>query len=218
MVNIATGAITPGTDVSPGDVAWSADGAFVAFTLGETGHYTDKLYVASADGASIRKLGPGGTAVAWSPDGRWIARSADPLVVGASRCLSLPCRQLWIARADGSDDHRIANGEDPSWSPDSERIAFLSSIGAGQFGLYVTRIDGGDPGLVSSDVALTSSPSITWGAAGRQIFFTAYPANIAGRACGQGGCADGYLFTVDATGASAPRQLYDGPMHEILKR
>ena len=218
MVNVATSVIPPGITVSAGDIAWSADGAAIAFTLGEAGHYTDKLYVASADGATARKVGAGGTGVVWSPDGRWIARSVNPLVLGESGCQAFPCRQLWIARADGSDDRRIANGEDPSWSPDSERIGFRSSTSAGQNGLYVTRINGGDPGMVSGDVALTSSPSITWGGDGRQIIFTAYPAELAGRACGQGGCADGYLFTVDATGASAPRQLYNGPIHEIVKR
>jgi len=47
----------------------------------------------------------------WSPDGQWIACTLSP-------------GYIWLMKPDGTEAHYLANGQLPSWSPDSRRIVY----------------------------------------------------------------------------------------------
>lgn len=116
------------------DIAWSPDGTRIAFV----------------DGAGINLISPtGGThprviarglgfagSVTWSPDGTHIAFTAFQN--------SLP--RIDIMNADGSDRRALVTGtkreypDAPVWSPDSTRIAYVSTPRVVQF--WVASVDG----------------------------------------------------------------------------
>jgi Tol biopolymer transport system component len=47
----------------------------------------------------------------WSPDGQWIAYTVAP-------------NGIFLMKPDGTEAHYLTEGNNPSWSPDSRRIAF----------------------------------------------------------------------------------------------
>jgi len=77
------------------------------------------VYVINADGSGLRRLvDESGHNPVWSPDGRWIAYGSGAAIVdprtGAQRFRNAPAGP--------------ANGfEQPAWSPDSTRIAFVGA-------------------------------------------------------------------------------------------
>jgi Tol biopolymer transport system component len=90
-------------------IGWSPDGRrFV---------YSDRgIWIANVDGTRRRRLTKGADhefAPTWSPNGEYIAftrsRGGD---------------QIEIMRADGRGVHAIGRGSNPSWSPNSRRLAF----------------------------------------------------------------------------------------------
>ena len=106
------------------------DGARIAFVRTRTGreaHLTD-LWVMAADGSGARQIScdiASVGALAWSPDGRWIALSGSE-EEGASR------QRLWIADPEtgnvkplGDESVEVEGGSDLFWSPDSKRVAFI---------------------------------------------------------------------------------------------
>jgi Tol biopolymer transport system component len=98
--------------------AWSPDGSKILFAG------TDDLYVMEADGSGRVMLARGNAEVggySWSPDGRMIAFTQLGLIGDVF------FQELWVMAADGSGKLRLAeNGANPSWSPDSRRIAYES--------------------------------------------------------------------------------------------
>ena len=65
--------------------------------------------------------------IAWSPDGQWLAfvTFGEPPASGR-----LP--NLWVVRADGSQEKYLAAGSSPVWNPDSQSLAFLEATASGQ--------------------------------------------------------------------------------------
>jgi Tol biopolymer transport system component len=144
--------------VSGEDPAWSPDGSAIAFSRSEdpTPH---GIFVANADGTSVRQLASGGEGPAWSPDGKQIAYTSG----GA----------LFVVNVDGSGLRQIAtapaSAQDPDWSPDGRQIVFgsLLTLG-GRGGLWVVNADGtGLRQLSSEDDAYPR-----WSPDGRRILFT----------------------------------------------
>ena len=96
-----------------------------------------RLYVAGVDGRNVRLLASSSFigAPAWSPDGRTIAFEAeDP-----ARCIRPLARcargEIRLVSPDGTGLHMwVPRGIAPSWSPDSQRIAF-----AGHYNPYFRR-------------------------------------------------------------------------------
>ena len=96
------------------------------------------IYVAAADGSSLRRLTKG-VWPEWSSDGRQIVfngvdSSGDP--------------SIHIINADGSGERVLQiTGSSPKLSPDGRRLSFSNALG-----LYVANADGSNPTLlVSSD-------------------------------------------------------------------
>lgn len=127
-----TGTISAVFDAEPllGDAAaisWAPDSAHLAVVrrTARAGITLAVLNIADQTERSLRL--PTGfssfvPAVAWSPDGVWIA------VNGCDMCNG-KAPGLWIVAADGSGYHELASATDgsawdPVWSPDSLRIAF----------------------------------------------------------------------------------------------
>jgi Tol biopolymer transport system component len=101
---------------------------------------------------------PGGAAHPdWSPDGRSIAYD-----VGGA--------WITVAAADGSGERRVTtdiSGIDPSWSPDSSRLAF-TGVEYDQNGnpentaIYVTRVDGSFNQRIGGGSQPDWSPTADW--------------------------------------------------------
>lgn len=96
-----------------GNPAWSADGTEIVFFSDRGG--SSGIYRVNADGSNVRLVtdqASGTTSPTWAPDGSRIAfQTANG--------------EIATIRPDGSDLTVVFNsGEDPAWSPNSEKIAF----------------------------------------------------------------------------------------------
>jgi Tol biopolymer transport system component len=89
----------------------------IAFTSTRDGSYS--IYVAAADGSSLRRLAAG-VNPAWSPDGQQLAFTS-------TRDGSY---YTYVAAADGSSLRRLAAGVNPAWSPDGQQLAFKGTVNA----------------------------------------------------------------------------------------
>ncbi len=74
---------------------------------------------------------------------------------------------IYMISPDGSGETRLANGSEPSWSPDGSQIAFVDFVD-GRQNIFVMNADGSAPVRLTSN--RDRSPS--WSADGRQIAFT----------------------------------------------
>jgi TolB protein len=116
--------------------SWSPDGKWILF--GREG----ALFRIPSSGGAAQRVGHGpGNAdhPAWSPDGRLIAYDY--------RNPGTPIREIYVMRADGSENRRLTNLQgvsgSPAWSPDGKRIAFHGKAGtAGNFEIYTVGAGG----------------------------------------------------------------------------
>jgi len=90
------------------------------------------------------------SAVAWSPDGAWLAlvQGENPGAAG----------RLWLLRPDGSEQQQLsgpaaATDSGPVWSPDSRQLAFLRDDGSGTQAAWLLDLDTDVPRQVATDVA-----------------------------------------------------------------
>jgi dipeptidyl aminopeptidase/acylaminoacyl peptidase len=105
-----------------------------------------------------------------SPDGRrivYVRRFADPMT-------DKRYANLWVVNTDGSDHRPLSSGNhsygSPRWSPDGNRIAFLSDVD-GKQQIYVRWMDTGQTARITN---LEQSPdAIAWSPDGRMISFSA---------------------------------------------
>lgn len=109
-----------------------------------------------------------------SPDGMWVAYTLARPVLAENRTV----RNIWLVATSGAGQPRqlTASGADfhPQWSPDSTRLAFLSSR-TGVTQMYVLPFAGGEPiapAAISGDM-----DNEHWSPDGKWIAFTAsvYP-------------------------------------------
>jgi Tol biopolymer transport system component len=131
--------------------AWSPDGTKIVFAS-DRGPLRARgamhLWVMNADGTGQTQLtfGSGEDEPAWSPDG---TRIAYTVVFGGQPFA------VWAMNANGTNASALATGflpapggwvefhpGQPTWSPDSKRIAFSSDL-SGQYGLYSIAATGG---------------------------------------------------------------------------
>ena len=164
--------------------SWSPDGKRIAFVSDrdEHGPLDFEIYVMDADGGNQQNLtnDPNNDlSPSWSPDGKWIAFQSDR---DGNRDGNWKNYEIYVMDADGNNQQRITDTDfydtHPSWSPDGERIVFISRRDGhfiGEFGLtseiYVMDADGKNTRRLTNNRKSDSSPS--WSPDGKWIVFSA---------------------------------------------
>jgi Tol biopolymer transport system component len=143
LINAHTGrTVRTVTRQAIGELKWSPDGTRTLFATPRG------LFVADEIARNARKIVSGLVIeYAWAPNGSTIAftrgQTADNL---------FPTR-IWVIGLDGTGRRRLSSGDadgSPAWSPDSEWIAYVGSLGE----LRVMRSDGSDSRVIArKDVA-----------------------------------------------------------------
>ena len=103
-----------------------------------------------------------------SPDGKWVAYTVATPSLPANRLE----RNLWLVAVAGGEARQLTtSGHDqrPAWSPDSKKIAFLSSRG-GADAVYVLPLEGGDPVRVAQ--LADGAENLLWSPDGKTLAFT----------------------------------------------
>ncbi len=108
-----------------------------------------------------------------SPDGKWVAYKLGTPDKEANRTAS----NLWlVATAGGAPQQLTRSGRDsrPQWSPDSQRLAFLSTRGGTQQ-VYVIAVEGGEATQLTH--LSTDADNVLWSPDGKTVAFTSevYP-------------------------------------------
>jgi len=136
--------------------SWSPDGSKIVFVSDRDGPY--QVWVMASSGAGqhpLTSVGQNGSP-AWSPDGAQIVFHSERDYPGGYKAA------VYVMRADGSDQHRLVNGEGsyPDWSRDGRWIAFLSARDGGSE-IYAVRPDGSELTRLTRDGSFQSDPA--WG-------------------------------------------------------
>jgi Tol biopolymer transport system component len=160
------------TDTWP--LGWSSDGTQLLVVRQDPsdpeGRY---LYILHADGTETKVTSGrvGGAAI--SPDGSRVVFAADK------------SDGMYVVDAEGGQPVRIANGEEPTFSPDGTQIAYLGlprsgcCVASGREHVWVANADGTDAHeILTDEPALDKGvDSITWSPAGDRIAIGGYDGN-----------------------------------------
>ena len=164
----------PFDDSSP---SWSPDGQRIVFSSDrdEPLGYFD-IYVMDADGSNLQRLtnDPRNDRYpSWSPDGQRIVFSARREEHFENEFAVT--YEIYVMDADGQNEQRLTdnrnNDESPSWSPDGERIAFVSDRKGDfeNYEIYVMDADGGNPQRLTENRQEDGYPS--WSPDSKRIAF-----------------------------------------------
>jgi len=144
------------------EFAWSPDGKKIAFVL-DVDFNKSNIYVVNANGSGQQRLTSSSgwdSEPKWSPDGKKLIFSSD-----RDEFLS---RAIYIMDLDGGNQTRLTDvfglkgytivSYSPEWSPDGNKIAFLSDRDFYHWGLYTMDVDGSNqirlaPNLAMQDLA-----------------------------------------------------------------
>jgi Tol biopolymer transport system component len=104
--------------------AWSPDGRRIAYLIHGANDLggASGVTISSPDGSAAVRVGAlseGNVAPVWSPKGGELA------FAGGTKEISR--QAVFVVRADGTRRRRLASGQDPSWSPDGRRLAFIDN-------------------------------------------------------------------------------------------
>lgn len=140
------------------DPQWAPDSKAVSFRQTKPG--STRLIRQELESKAVLVLTDEGTFEhRWSPDGRWIAYVADPLLPNDSRRDN---QDIYIVASSGGVPRLMTPGTQrfrdyaPTWSQDSKRLAFLSES-TGFSNVYLIGIDGTERrSLNSVNVDLTA--------------------------------------------------------------
>jgi TolB protein len=148
-----------GANVMP---AWSPDGLRMAFASDRNGGRQD-IFIADVPGGNQTQLtpdDPSGYAFqpVWSMDGQqimYVWNGEDDALVNGDL-------DLWVVGVDGSNLHRLGEGEvftgDPSYSPSGNFKAYMTNEN-GTWRIYVSDADGSNPRLVSDEASNSLFPA-----------------------------------------------------------
>lgn len=151
---------------------WSLDGSRIAFVSGADQIEGD-ICVMNADGTGREKLTDSGpvSSLSWSPDGSKILFVHHAL--SQQTPISGDYSGVRTINADGSGETKLTGGNEggnqPAWSPDGSRIAYVS--GGGDYAeIWIMNADGSGKSELTNEEGADFDPS--WSPDGQQIAFT----------------------------------------------
>ena len=132
-------------------VTWSPDGSTLAYvSTGLGGQAVNDIYTIGPDGTGAQRVTTDGAArnsLAWSPD-------------GSKLLYSIP-QGVYVINVGGGGLASPCTGRHARWSPDGQRIIFVTDAYDGNEEIYTVRLDGTDPKNLSRSPANESDPD--WG-------------------------------------------------------
>jgi TolB protein len=140
---------TPEPTLPPTETPAPQGGDRIAFASNRDGNY--ELYVMEPDGSNQQRLTQTPAEEwhpDWSPDGTRLVFQCASADGGSNVCMVhadgsgyAPITAIWVMEADGSNETKVVEGRDPSWSPDGTRLAFMRHDGGG-FQIWTASPDG----------------------------------------------------------------------------
>lgn len=131
--------------------AWKPDGSKLAYvSTGLSGQQLNEIYTINPNGTDPVRITYDGVAkmsLDWSPD--------------ATKMVYTTVQGVYIINADGSGLSSPCTGRDARWSPDGQRIIFVTDALDGNEEIYTVRLDGSDPRNLSRNPANDINPD--WG-------------------------------------------------------
>jgi Tol biopolymer transport system component len=176
---------------------WSPDGRRIAFVSDRDVRCRGEIYVMNADGRGLRRLTHNRLADAlpmWSPNGTRIAFLRFSVPPACGGWASDPGPTVWVMKADGSGQRRLARGWPSAWLADGRKIAFTGPDE--QPGMYVINADGSGQRRLNtvSFPGRLDGGSAAWSPDGRKILFTRYERGSRGKR------SDIYVINADGSG------------------
>lgn len=154
--------------LSPARATWAGKNGRIVF-VSDRRDGNDDLYTMKPDGTGVRRVKKTASRddnPSWSPNGRKIAYTCDP--VGIEICKIDPNgkHQRVLTEGGGDDTH-------PSWSPSGRKLVFDSDRdGDGDYGIFKMKANGMHVTNLSDNPADQLSP--TWFLKPNQITFNRY--------------------------------------------
>jgi Tol biopolymer transport system component len=193
-------------DLTLSEQPWSPDGTSVAVNIPELNYQSpprSDVYVANVAGGSPRRVTFDGTPKhppVWSPDGSMLVYEVWSSGVA-----------LFVVDANGGAPRQItpngpgvAYNRDPTWSPDSQSVAFSRTVDAQQRGIFAVNRDGSGFRQVTS----IAGEWPAWSPSGDRIAFTTSADSLR-----VGGVWDGDIYAVDTDGSDLTRLTESSERH-----
>jgi Tol biopolymer transport system component len=137
--------------VGASSVTWSPDGTKLAYvSTGLGGQAANDIYTIASSGTGAHRVTTDGVAkssLAWSPDG--------------AKLLYCATQSVYVINVDGTGLASPCAGREARWSPDGQRVIFVTDVHDGNEEIYTARLDGTDPKNLSKNSANDTDPD--WG-------------------------------------------------------